>query len=196
MRGNEIYSSPCFPFLLPLKLLLLHTPGSEPKSCLLLVASTSGYSTHGWHSKFSWGGFSVTPAPPLLNPFPQRGICISLGAHTLYFSAELGIPSCNSEATGQPHTTHLSTALWAPYGHQDLLPHPPRPIHGVEVPSVFFPSILAVHGTSNAECLCWLCSHLLSPQSWDNWRSPMQPPELPHCAISCTGRKPGLREVK
>ena len=145
---------------------------------------------------FPRGGFSVTPAPPLLNPFPQRGICISLGAHTLYFSAKLGIPSCNSEATGQPHTTHLSTALWAPYGHQDLLPHPPRPIHGVEVPSVFFPSILAVHGTSNAECLCWLCSHLLSPQSWDNWRSPMQPPELPHCAISCTGRKPGLREVK
>lgn len=141
-------------------------------------------------------GFSCTPAPPLLNPSPQRGICISLGPHTLYFSAELGIPSCNSEATGQPHTTRLSTALWAPYGHQDPLPHPLRPIDEVEAPSLLFPSILAVHGTSNAECLCWLCSLLLSPQSWDDWRSPTQPPELPHCAISCTCRKPGCREVK
>ena len=53
MRVNEICSSPCFPFFLPLKLVLLHTPDSEPNSCSLLAASPNGSSTHGWHSKSS-----------------------------------------------------------------------------------------------------------------------------------------------
>lgn len=138
-----------------------------------------------------WGSASYQP---LHYWTPKRHLYLPCGPHTVFF-CWVGIPPYNSEATGQPHTTHLSTALWAPYGHQDPLPHPLRPIDGVEAPS-FLPKHTSYSWNFKCRVLMLMGSLWLSPQSWDSRRSPMQPPELPHCATSCTGRKPGLREVK